>query len=102
MKNHYIKIGEGLFTGKLEKKFIGKSVHDVFKVDIEQDSGIVKYSVKVNKIEEQILPELNDDFAKTVDPNIKNIKDLKSQLLENIQSKLDHENKKEFDYEGYV
>ena len=52
--------------------------------------------VKINNIEEQILPELNNDFLKLVDPNLKDLKDLKSNLLNKIQNDLDMENKKEY------
>lgn len=96
IKNHYIKIGEGLFTGKLEKKFIGKKVGDIIDAKIEQDSGPVSYRIKINKIEEQILPNINDDFAKIIDPEVKTIKSLSNKILSNIQNNLDNENKKEF------
>ena len=45
----------------------------------------------VHKIEEQIIPELNDEFAKTVDPNSKNIKDLKSKVSDNIADNFNSE-----------
>ena len=48
------------------------------------------------KIEEQILPEINDDFAITVDEGAKTLKELEKKILLNIQSNLDNENIKEF------
>ena len=96
LKDHYIKIGEGLFVDKLEKPFIGKKINDEVKISIDQNNHKVDYNVKINKIEETILPDINDDLAKLVDPNIKTIKELKSKIKESIQMKLDDENKKEF------
>ena len=96
MKNHYIKIGEGLFVDKLASSFIGKKINDELKISIPQDSGTIDYKVKINKIEEQILPEINDDFAKLVDPHVKNIEELNKKILDNIQMNLNNENKKEF------
>jgi len=96
LKNHFVKIGEGLFSGKVAKKFIGKKVNDIINVTIEQDTRPVNYKIKINKIEEQILPELNDEFAKTIDANILTIEELNKNLLNKIQEKLNQENKKEF------
>ena len=96
LKNHFIKIGEGLFGGKAGEKFEGKKVNETVDVDVDQDSGKVHYRVKINKIEEQILPDLTDDFAKTVDSNLSTMKELNQSLVEKIQDNLDHENKKEF------
>ena len=96
LKNHFVKIGEGLFGGDVGDKFIGKKTQDVVNVTIQQDSKPVNYQVTINKIEEQILPEVNDDFAKTVDPNISTIADLNKNLLEKIQDNLNQENTKEY------
>ena len=96
LPNHYIKIGEGLFSDKLEKPFLNKKVGDQIEVSIPQESGEIKYSVKINKIEEQVLPEINDELASLVDKNISTLKDLKEKLKENIQINLDNENKKEY------
>ena len=96
LKNHFVKIGEGLFGGDVGDKFIGKKTQDMVNVTIQQDSKPVNYQVTINKIEEQILPEVNDDFAKTVDPNISTIADLNKNLLEKIQDNLNQENTKEY------
>ena len=96
LKNHFVKIGEGLFSDKIGEKFIGKKIGDNVKVKIKQDTQPVNYLVKINNIEEQILPELNNDFLKLIDPKIKNLKELKTQLLDKIQSDLDLENKKQY------
>ena len=85
LKNHFLKIGEGLFSGEIGKKFIGKKINDIINVSIDQDKGPVKYQVKVNKIEEQILPELNDDFAKTVEGNFSTQDELNNSLREKFK-----------------
>ena len=94
LKNHCIKMGEGLFVKDLEKKFLNKKANDSVDVTIKQDSGNVKYRVTINKVEEQILPEINDEFAKLVNEKVSGIDELKKQILENIQNNLDAENKK--------
>ena len=96
LPNHQIKIGEGLFAGDLEKPFINKKVGDIISLKIKQENRDVPYSIKINKIEQQILPELNNDFVQSIDKNIKTIKEFKNKIKENIQINLDNENKKEF------
>ena len=92
----HIKIGEGLFMGDLEKPFLNKKVGDTVNITVKQESLDVDYSVKINKIEEQILPEVDDAFVKTVDKDIKTVKELRKKFKENIQLNLDNEHKKEF------
>ena len=96
LPNHHIKIGEGLFVGDLEKPFIGKKIGDVINITVKQENGDVPYAVKINKIEEQILPEVNDEFVQSIDKDIKTVKDFRDKVKENIQINLDNENKKEF------
>jgi len=96
LKNHFVKIGEGLFAGKIAEKFIGKKIGSEIRVKIEQDTRPVNYLVKINNIEEQILPTLDDNFLKLVDPKIKSLKELKTNLLDKIQNDLDLENKKQY------
>jgi len=95
LKNHYVRIGEGIFTGNLGKSFINKKAGEVLDVAIEQDSGLINYRVKINKIEEQILPEINDDFAKSIDKNVSDVKVFKENIKNNIQNNLNNENIKE-------
>ena len=66
------------------------------KVKIEQDKHPINYLVKINNIEEQILPKIDDEFLKLVDPKIKDLKELKTNLLNKIQNDLDIENKKQY------
>ena len=96
LPNHNIKIGEGLFTGDLEKPFINKKIGDTVKITVDQDSGKVDYAVKINKIEEQILPKVDKGFVKIVDSKLKTVEELRKKFKENIQLNLDNENKKEF------
>ena len=94
LKNHCIRIGEGLFVKDLEKKFINKQVGDFVDVTIKQDSGNINYKVTINKIEEQILPEINDEFVKSINNKVSGVDEFKNQILDNIQNNLDAENKK--------
>ena len=96
LPNHHIRIGEGLFSGELEKPFLNKKADDEINVSIDQEHGKVKYLVKINKIEEQVLPDITDKFVMQVDPELKKVKEFKSKVRENIQLNLNNENVKEF------
>ena len=63
MKNQYIKLGAGNFTGDFEKDFLGCKTGDIIKTNIDINGTKIPYQISVNKIENQILPEFDDDFA---------------------------------------
>ncbi|MAV64518.1 MAG: trigger factor [Pelagibacteraceae bacterium TMED237] len=95
IENQYIKLGDGNFNKVLSKPFINKKVSDKVVVDLPYgDKKISKFEVSIKKIEKQILPELNDDFAKSVSKDLKNLNDLKSRLKDNIQSNLNSDYEK--------
>ena len=94
LENQYIKLGEAAFTGDVEKKLLGAKSGDSMNVEINNQGKIIKYKIDVKRIEEQILPELNDDFAKSVDGSIKNVKELENMISVNIQNSLDIEHRK--------
>ena len=96
LPNHHIKIGEGLFTGDLEKPFLNKKIGDVVRITVKQENVDVDYNVKINKIEEQVLPKVDKKFAENVDGKIKTVKELRDKFKNNIQFNLDNEHKKEF------
>jgi len=95
LENQYIKLGEAAFTGDVEKKLIGAKAGDSINIDINNQDKIITYNIDVKRVEEQILPELNDDFVKSIDNSIKSVKDLKNKLSENIQTSLDAQHRKD-------
>ena len=89
IEKQYVKLGEGNFDENISKLICGKKIGDKVVIDLPfGDDKISKFEVDIKKIEEQVLPELNDDFAKSVSPDIKSLKDLKIKLAENISKNL--------------
>lgn len=43
------------------------------------------YKLEITAIEEHTLPELNDDFAKTVNPDAENLDDLKAKIRKELE-----------------
>ena len=89
LDNQYIRLGFGLFKGDKEKAFIGSKQGDKVKVSIPSKDHDVTYEVSINSIEEQILPELNDELAKTINENAKDLNGLKEIIKDQIQASLD-------------
>ena len=95
LEKQYIKLGEAAFAGKAEKPFIGAKPEDEITVELELDDKKVSYQVIVHKVEEQILPELDNEFAKLVDPDVKNMLELEEKVEKQIQESLNREHEKE-------
>jgi trigger factor len=95
LEKQYIKLGEAAFAGKAEKPFIGAKAGDEISVELELDDKKVSYQVVVHKVEEQLLPELDDEFAKLADPDVKNMSELEEKVENQIQESLNREHEKE-------
>ena len=71
IEKRYIQIGEGAITGENQSRLEGIKANDKVRIELpdekENDSLV---EVSVINIERQILPEINDEFVKDVDPNI--------------------------------
>ena len=89
IENQYIRLGFGLFKDEAEKVFIGAKEADEINVIIEGKNKPVQYLVKINRVEEQILPDLDDELAKTINLKTNTLKELKSQIKKELQTSLD-------------
>lgn len=90
IEKQYIKLGEANFNEDISKPIIGKKVSDKIVIDLPfGEDKITKFEMEIKKIEKQVLPEVNDNFAKSVSPDFKTVKDLKKRLEDNITKNLD-------------
>ncbi len=97
-EKQYICYGEGVFSGEGALSLEGVKKDDSVKVNIDYGEGKkVRYEISINKVDEQILPEVNDDFAKLADPKVKSLKELKDKLKDSIQDSLDKEYSNQID-----
>ncbi len=78
----------------LMKKLSGLKEEDSkkFKLDLPEDFFNEKFknvksefNVKIISVKEKSLPEINDNFAKLIDPSLDNIKELKKQIKKNLE-----------------
>ena len=78
----------------LMKKLTGLSEEDSknFKLELPEDFFIekfkntsAKFEVKIISIKEKSLPDVDDNFAKLMDPSINDLKELKKQIKKNLE-----------------
>ncbi|MBO5976091.1 MAG: trigger factor, partial [Oscillospiraceae bacterium] len=73
-ENHDLKLGSGAFVPGFEEQIVGMSAGDEKDIDItfpedytpELAGAAVVFHVKCNEVKENVLPELDDEFAKDV------------------------------------
>lgn len=97
-KNHPVHVGEGQFVPGFEDKLIGINAGDTreftitFPADYAQQALQGKTAdvvVTAHAVQQQLLPELNDDFAKKVG-KFDSVAALKKTLKENLDHEKEH------------
>ncbi len=67
-----------------EKEFSLKLPENYYKKELAEKEVVFK--VKIAEIKEEILPEINDEFAKSLGPDIENVEKLKKEIRDNLKS----------------
>ncbi len=93
VENQYIRLGFGLFKDDAEKVFLNAKEGDEVTVTISREEKPVTYRVTISRVEEQILPDLDDELAKTINENTSNLEELKQLIKDQIQTSLDKDHK---------
>jgi trigger factor len=93
LEDQYIRLGFGMFKETAEKVFLGAKEGDEVEVTIQGKDKPLNYQVKVNRVEEQILPELDNELAKTINANFNTLEELKIQVKDDLQASLDKDHK---------
>ena len=97
-KGFSLNIGSGQFIPGFEDGVIGmkkgetKDLNLTFPKEynsVELAGKDVVFTVTVHEIKEKVKPEINDDFARDIDPNSKGLDDLKSKLKKGLQTEAD-------------
>ena len=94
----------------LMKKLCGLKDEDDknFKLELPDDffnekfkNANAKFEVKIISVKEKNLPEVDDNFAKIMDPSVKDLKDLKKEIKKNLE--LNAKNKFDQDlWDGFI
>ncbi|MFQ6613283.1 MAG: trigger factor [Fidelibacterota bacterium] len=85
LEKRYLRIGDGIFKGENLKRLEGLKPGDTTQVEIPDEVGNpVLYQLSVIRVEEQILPEVNDDFVREVDPEYDSVEAWTASVKERI------------------
>ncbi len=92
LETRYVKVGQPPFDNENEKKLLGVKPKDSVKVmvPIDENNNLGNFELLVKNIERQILPELNDDFVKLVDPKSKDMLEYRDKVKENLDKAYDN------------
>jgi len=93
VKDYAIQLGNQEVFAVFEEAILGKSVGDSEVVEISYPDDYkpehlagkkVKYRFTLKEIKEKVLPPLDDDFVKKVNPEFKTVDDLKNDIERSI------------------
>lgn len=96
-----LKLGSKSFIPGFEEEIIGKNVGDEFEINLsfpeeyhveELKGQPVVFKVKLNELKEEILPEVDDDFAMDVS-DFDTLEEYKKDIEAKLQKELDDQNK---------
>lgn len=94
-----VEIGGANTVAEFSEHLRGAKPGDEHKFDVEypedfHDPRLAKkvfsYTVKVNALKKKVLPELNDDFAKELSPDLQTLDELKRRIRENLEAQERH------------
>ena len=92
-ENQYLRVGNGSFTDDQKDKMIGLNSGETarLRLPVNEDGGDADYDLVVDRVERENLPELNDDFLKTVNPDLNSVdslrKDVEKKIIENFKER---------------
>ena len=92
-ENQYLRVGNGSFTDDQKDKLIGLKSSETarMRLPVNEDGGYADYDLVVDRVERENLPELNNDFLKTVNPDLDTIdslrKDVEKKIIENFKER---------------
>ena len=92
-ENQYLRVGNGSFTDDQKDKLIGLKSGETarLRLPVNEDGGDADYDLVVGRVERENLPELNDDFLKTVNPDLDSLdalrKDVEKKIIENFKER---------------
>ena len=95
IEKQYVRLGFGAFKNKAFEVMKGIKKDEQRNVTIDIEGKKVDYQVFVHKIEKQIVPKLDNNFAKKVEPEVKTLKQLKDKININITQSFENEHSKE-------
>ena len=92
-ENQYLRVGNGSFTDDQKDKLIGLKSGETarLRLPVNEDGGDADYELILDRVERENLPELNDDFLQTVNPDLNSVdslrEDVEKKIIENFKER---------------
>ena len=85
-EKQYLRVGNGSFTDSQKEKMIGLKPGEStrLRLPVNEDGVDADYELTVDKVERELLPELNDEFIKQINPSLDSIDSLRSDVEKKI------------------
>ena len=85
-EKQYLRVGKGSFTDNQKEKLIGLKPGDSTRVilPVNQEGENADYELTVDNVEREILPEVNEEFLKRINPDL----DSKDALTSDVEKKI--------------
>ena len=87
-EKQYLRVGKGSFTDNQKEKLIGLKPGDSTRVilPVNQEGENADYELTVDNVEREILPEVNEEFLKRINPDLDSIDALNSDVEKKIKA----------------
>ena len=98
-EKQYLKVGDGSFTNDQKERLIGLKINEKTRLElpINKEGDRANYELTVNNVEREILPNLDDDFIKLVNPELSSLDDLRGDVEKKIQANFEERSQTTFD-----
>lgn len=92
-ENFTMKVGDGQIVKDLDDGLVGMQIDEEKEIDVTFPEDYYKedmagqqlvFKVKLNEIREEIIPELDDEFAKSISDQFDSLETLKTKIMENL------------------
>ena len=95
----YLRVGNGSFTDDQKDKLIGLKPDETAKVNLSigQENEKADYELVVSKVERENLPEINTEFFKLINPDLKSVDELKTDVKQKIESNFEERSQQAYE-----
>ena len=94
-EKQYLRVGKGSFTDDQKDKMIGLKPGDTtrLRLPVNEDGEDADYELTVNNVEREVLPEINDEFFKRINPELDSEEALRKDVEKKIQENFEERSK---------
>tara|TARA_B100001769_G_scaffold240642_1_gene207731 strand:+ start:1586 stop:2875 length:1290 start_codon:yes stop_codon:yes gene_type:complete len=94
-EKQYLRVGKGSFTDDQKDKMIGLKPGDTtrLRLPVNEDGEDADYELTVNNVEREVLPEINDEFFKRINPELDSEETLREDVEKKIQENFEERSK---------